>query len=102
MQYAILIVPPKEVTVVTPRDGERFRLEELQELVGGYVEHVRLPGPEQPATSSWRTSPWPSYTDLLVHEEAKIKQEPINHLATMLWGDAVAGTALLMRQGDLQ
>jgi hypothetical protein len=120
VQYAILIVPPKadpgesrlesfmntgrnhQVTVVTPRDGETFHLEELQELVGGYVENVRLPDPEPPATSSWRASPWPSYTDLLVHEDAKIKGWPVNHLATMLWGDTVAGPALLMRQGDLQ
>jgi hypothetical protein len=68
-----------------PADGESFKLEELQTLVGGYIELARTRN-GQP---------------MFVDEEGKLKGKPHNQVATALYlhgdhdpivGDAVLGT----------
>jgi hypothetical protein len=64
--------------------GEYWSLEEMQTLVGGYVEVVRT-----------HTGHW-----LIIDEEGKLKNKQPNVIATMLyqWGgrDCIAGDALLV------
>jgi Domain of unknown function (DUF3846) len=50
---------------VTPRWGKKFTLEELQKLVGGYIEPIKLPS---------------GY--MLVNEDGRGKRLPENALAT--------------------
>lgn len=41
---ATLYEPSGRDQTCTPRDGKKFTLDELQTLVGGYIEMVRIPG----------------------------------------------------------
>lgn len=72
---------------VLPRDQKRFKIEELQKLVGGYVEQWKL-------HNSLR---------IVMDEDAKLKGRPINTEASRFFsvqagaavvvaGDAVVGT----------
>lgn len=83
---AQLIKASGEIVTVAPKRGEVFELEELQELVGGYVEAVR--------TKDGRR--------MALDEEGKFKDKPVNEKASELadifpWdrivGDAVVGAA---------
>jgi hypothetical protein len=74
--------------VIKPADGKKFQIEELQKLVGGYVERVKLPFDQR----------------LIVDEDAKLKGKPMNQSASLVLhramggetvpiaGDAVVGT----------
>lgn len=72
-------------TEVTPKNGKQFTLEELQALVGGYIQVVN--------TNDRRV--------MVVDEEGKLKDKPYNQAATRLYkygtddrivGDVVIGT----------
>lgn len=52
---------------ITPRNGSDFQLDELQEIVGGFIEIVRLSKSQC----------------MVVNEEGKIIGKPYNHLATL-------------------
>ena len=65
---------------VTPANGENFTLEELQEMVGGYIELVRVPNK-------------PSMR-LVVNEDGRMKGLPLNHMATGIFGSEIVGDAL--------
>ena len=65
---------------VTPINGKHFTLEELQEMVGGYIELVHVPNK-------------PSMR-LVVNEEGLIRGLPLNHMATGIFGSEIVGDAL--------
>lgn len=92
---AQLIKADGETRQVAPKNGRFFELEELQELVGGYIENVYL--------DDGRI--------MVVNEEGKFYGLPLNKKATDLadavilpWdeivGDAVVGTAKEMGGGE--
>lgn len=54
--------------VITPQVGTKFNLEELQELVGGYIEVINLSANKA----------------LVVNEEGKLHNLPVNKIATAL------------------
>ncbi len=68
------------VTEVRPKNGIDFVLEELQEIVGGYIEIVNIKDGL-----------------MVVNEEGKIKNLPINKLATIIYNrsDIIHGDVLL-------
>lgn len=53
---------------VSPKDGQRFTLEELQGYVGGYIEIIDLP----------------TNKALIINEEGKLLDLPLNQKATAL------------------
>jgi hypothetical protein len=69
--------------VITPANGH-WRLEELQTMVGGYIEILRTVDGKF----------------LVIDEEGKLKKKPRNDQATRLYiygeHDAVCGTAVLV------
>ena len=82
---------------VTKRGTDEPTLEELQEVVGGYVELIRLPSGNQ----------------LWVNEEGMLLNLPENHAATaLLWdcspahvGQRIVGTAVMEytdKEGDAE
>lgn len=79
---AILYKTNGEKISVTPHDGERFSLGELQAFVGGYIEMLPLPGSDRV---------------MIVNEEGKLKDLPDNLLETALMqgflrpGDDIVG-----------
>ena len=58
-----------ERVTVTPQNGTDFKLAEMQEIVGGRVEMVYLPGSRR----------------LIVHEEGSLRRLPFNQQATSLY-----------------
>jgi hypothetical protein len=81
---AKLLHPDGRVIAVKPKNGTDFQLQELNEMVGGYIEIVRLPSD--------------SDAIMVINEEGKLKGLPFNLLATMtarLAGDHIVGNALL-------
>jgi hypothetical protein len=67
---AILIKPDGSKQDIAPSQGNKFSLEELQELVGGYIEIVVL------SVESRRI--------MVIDEEGKAKGKEVNISATML------------------
>jgi hypothetical protein len=79
---AHLILPDGTTQEIFP-SGNRFTLSELQKLVGGYIERIRLP----------------DGSCLVVDEEGKPKCLAFNAQATLLAqlpGDDVVGPAVLL------
>ena len=76
---------------VEPKNGKDFKLEELNKIVGGYIEIVYLTNKRI----------------LVVDEEGKLKQKPFNVRATTVsqvsrYGDFIAGDALLCLQKEVK
>lgn len=67
---AHLLLPDGTIQNVSPADGKHFTLEELQTLVGGYIEF------DESIKEGY---------DLVTNEEAKLLQLPINPQATALY-----------------
>lgn len=65
---------------IRPQDGSEFSLEELQRLVGGYIEVV----------------PTPQSKDLIVNEEGVLKALPVNKKATMIAGQPIVGDMVIL------
>lgn len=53
---------------VTPKDGNKFSLEELQNLVGGYIERIAMPNGQA----------------MYINEEGKFNDLPWNRRATTI------------------
>ena len=61
--------------IISPNNGKHFQLEELQEIVGGYIEVMNLPTMEK---------------KMVLNEDGRSMELPINRLATALFRDAYA------------
>lgn len=82
---ATLILPSGETRSVEPRDGKKFSLGEAQELVGGYVETLRINKHQQ----------------LLFDEEGRLKPEVgLNKEASRRFGFVLLGPVLLVHRRE--
>ena len=72
---AQLIRSNGELIEVTPKNGTDFKWEELKDMIGGYIEIVRLRNGNM----------------LVVDEEGKVKKRPVNIVASQLAGQAIVG-----------
>jgi hypothetical protein len=85
---ALLIPAFGESRPVKPANGETFTLEELQRFVGGYIQHLWIPGNADKLV-------------IFVNEDGKREQLPINHTATaimisvLLPDDVIVGDAII-------
>jgi hypothetical protein len=71
-----------------PKNGTHFTLEELKEIVGGWIEIVYLPNKEM----------------MIIDEEGKLKGKPYNLLATSYWknhNDFIVGDVLLCKSSQV-
>ena len=69
---------------ISPKNGKNFQLEELQEIVGGYIEIIHLPTLEK---------------KMVMNEDGKAMELPINRLATEILRDAYATSDIVV--GDV-
>ncbi len=91
---ASMILPNGEVESVSLPDDDEARLRQLQELIGGYIEAVALPGERC----------------MLVNENGKDGPHMINHTATaiaheaeaIMPSDYIAGVAVIVFAESLQ
>ena len=85
MAYIIYPNAPKEHT--TPKNGTDFSLEELQSIVGGYIEIVHLDDDE---------------FIMVVNEEGRLLGLPSNRDASSIAWQPIVGTALLCRANEVK
>ena len=83
LSKTIIINTDNSITEITPNKDNLFSLEELQKIVGGYIEMVFLP----------------NNFVLVVNEEGKLNQLPINIKASLIMkefniNDFIVGNAL--------
>lgn len=72
---------------IQPRNGRYFKLRELQKIVGGYIEILTLNGNEI----------------MVVNEEGKIHDLPLNLQATELFGlDVIVGDVLVCNDNEVK
>lgn len=87
MQTGTYITSDGIETQVTPHDGKKFSLEELQKFVGGMIELTRTNKPVR---------------DMWVNEEGKLDGLPINRKATALYQyglqDPICGNVLVINR----
>ena len=89
---AILIQPDGSNDEVVPEDGQRFRLDELQAHVGGYIENVRLPAETKVNGYTIKT--------MYVNEEGRLENLEHNLNASMIADRHLVGNALVLFQGE--
>ena len=79
---ATLYEPSGHDSEYTPRNGKKFTLAELQALVGGYIEMVRIPG-----DAGGRV--------FFVNEEGMLRKLRPNVRASQIAGQLLVGNAVL-------
>lgn len=67
-----------------PKNGKDFKLEELQPIVGGYIEIVYLPN-----------------RFMVVNEEGKLMGLPINEKASIIAGETIVGDVLICERNQI-
>ena len=90
--YATIITPDGSVSEIELLTGDGNLLQQLRDLVGGYLEVVPLPGHH-----------------MLINEDGKAQPHQINNTATLMAhefcsiskADYIAGTAVIIKQGIL-
>lgn len=81
-----------EIVDIEPKNGKDFQLEELNKIVGGYIELVTLPNDEF----------------MVVNEEGKIRELPVNDNATEIYQrkigcwDYIVGDCLICKTSQIQ
>lgn len=84
-QVAFVLSPDLQMRDIQPANGQEFQLEELQKIVGGFIEVLYL----QNAL-------------MILDEEGKLKNKPTNKLATQIWRtegglDPIVGTVVICK-----
>jgi hypothetical protein len=80
MAHGLKITADGKAVEVLPGDGKKFSLEEMQKLVGGYIERVGTIGRKT------------VYAD----EEGLLKGLPLNPVASERVGRPIVGTVLVV------
>lgn len=75
----------QSVSPLTPASGEQFSLEELQAVVGGYIEIVALP----------------KGMLLVCNEEGRLHQLPLNQPASSLAGRQILGNVAIIHESQI-
>lgn len=76
---------------IQPKNGKDFKLDELQEIVGGYIETLYLKNKEV----------------MVVNEEGKLNNLSLNEKATVYlldqnYADVILGNALVCKQNEIK
>jgi Domain of unknown function (DUF3846) len=78
-----------EETNVLPKNKTDFKLDELQNYVGGFIEIVRTKGNKM----------------MIINEEGKINELPVNYKATEMYQydefDFIAGDVLICNENEI-
>jgi predicted metal-dependent enzyme (double-stranded beta helix superfamily) len=88
---AIIIHNDGSMTSLNPANGTRFTLEELQAVVGGYIEFCDVE--EELYQKAFEGSG--ERLLMVIDEEGKLKSKPVNWAATALYKYSMVGDALV-------
>ena len=89
---AQIITTNDQSITVEPKNGVDFKLEEIQKIIDGYMECVYLP----------------KGLIMIVDEEGKIKNKPVNYAATAIFQakygktDVIVGDVLLCKTNQIK
>ena len=91
---ATIIYPDRRKVIIEPKNGTDFRLDQLQEIVGGYIEVLRL-GDEHL---------------MVVNENGKYSELEYNPAATelaikhqaIMYNDFIVGTVLICKVNEIK
>jgi hypothetical protein len=81
---AILLKTDGTARVISPDNGKRFTLKELQGFVGGYIERAPYTAPHE----------------IWVDEEGLLKGKPLNVAASAIAKRPLAGDAVLFEESE--
>lgn len=91
---AYLIFPNSEKHKIFPNNGKRFTLKELQTMIGGNIEIVKI---THPAIRSTPTE----YFILIVDEDGIMKGLQQNNNASILADQMIVGKVLLCKNTEI-
>ena len=86
MIMAKIIKASGEFVAIEPKNGKNFSLEELQSIVGGYIEIVYLSDGSL----------------MVVNEEGLLKELPYNLVASGIAGFYIVGDVLLCKENQMR
>lgn len=89
---ALVIKSNGEVLQASPSNNKYFQLEELQSLVGGYIEILRV----------WYNN---KKRLMIVDDEGKLKEKPINRLATKIYNapdEFIVGDVVIIKPEEIK
>lgn len=79
-------IVPQVICNISPKNGHHFSLEELHEMIGGYIEIVHIG----------------NGVIVVVDEEGILKERVYNHLASDVCGRFLVGNVLLCRAKQIR
>ena len=86
-EYIVIVTPvPKVTFTVKETDSEKMLLD-LQDAVDGYIEIVRPFGISC------------GHLVMVVNDEGLIRGLPANPIGSLIYGDTIAGTIVIMKEG---
>ena len=83
----IIITPAPKITFTVKATDAETMLHDLQAAVDGYIEIVR------PFGSSG------GHLVMVVNDEGLLRDLPANSIGSLLYGDMIAGTVVIMKEG---
>lgn len=86
-EYIVIITPAPKVTFTVKETNEKMLLHDLQDAVDGFIEIVRPFG----------SSGGPLV--MVVNDEGLIRGLPANPIGSLIYGDTIAGTIVIMKEG---
>ena len=86
-EYIVIITPAPKVTFTVKETDSEKLLGDLQDAVDGFIEIVRPFG---------RSG---GHLVMVVNDEGLIRDLPANPLGSLIYGDTIAGTIVIMKEG---
>lgn len=86
-EYIIIITPAPKVTFTVKETDAENMLHDLQDAVDGWIEIVRPFG---------RSG---GHLVMVVNEEDLIRDLPANPIGSLIYGDLITGTVVIMKEG---
>ena len=86
-EYIVIITPAPKVTFTVKETDSEKMLGDLQDAVDGFIEIVRPFGR------------FGGHLVMVVNEEGLIQDLPANPIGSLIYGDMIAGTIVIMKEG---
>ena len=86
-EYIVIITPAPKVTFTVKETDSEKMLRDLQDAVDGFIEIVRPFG---------RSG---GHLVMVANEEGLILDLPANPIGSLIYGDMIAGTVVIMKEG---
>lgn len=86
-EFIVIVTPVPKVTLTAKETDTEKMLRDLQDAVDGYIEIVRPFGISC------------DHLVMVVNDEGLIRGLPANPVGSLIYGDTIAGTVVIMKEG---